>query len=390
VKNPVFKAQVDALFEKTAIGHDPHAVLAAMPHAQSGDLRRGLALMSGAHGAASGAGDILGAGYHGVSKLVDPTGPPGFFSRGLASAGDFVTRHPQLAISAAALAPILGRAFGTSQQQHQDELMNAYADPSRTITASLEEFLEKKAELYSMTKEAAKAGVPGWVAKPILQDLARRAARSAGNVTRAEANRARAKAQEGMAAQSREQAKRFQQASQQLKMRSEKATEDYRTQHGKDMKAIGRAAAGAVKRSLPGFWEHAGTQLVEGLGKGIGTSFGGVLVGLAAHGIGTGVDALRDHFSHEPKRKALVENLLRSDPVLSDAIERHPDSKAMVVDSYGTMVRFAPALSLDVNAVRSFLREAVLGGSGVNYATIKNLVDTEKSIAEAKPQYGGR
>jgi hypothetical protein len=69
-------------------------------------------------------------------------------------------------------------------------------------------------------------------------------------------------------------------------------------------------------------------------------------------------------------------------------VARHPDSKVLLRDSYGTMERFAPTLSLDINAVRSFLREAVLGGSGVNYATIKNLVDTEKSIAEAKPRYG--
>jgi hypothetical protein len=208
--------------------------------------------------------------------------------------------------------------------------MDAYAQPDRVITGSLDEFIEKKAELYSMTKEAASGKPPPIppMLKKMMDDERRRTTKSvSSSVVR--------------------------------RMNKDK-----------------------------GFWPTSGHAVVEGLGKGLGSGFGGALVGLVSHGIGTGVDALRDHFLLEPKRKALVETLLRTDPVLSDAVERHPDSKTLVTESYGTMVRFAPTLSLDINAVRSFLREAVLGGSGVNYATIKNLVDTEKSIAEAKPRYG--
>jgi hypothetical protein len=109
------------------------------------------------------------------------------------------------------------------------------------------------------------------------------------------------------------------------------------------------------------------------------------------------VQTVASHFSSsknilvdDPKRKALLETLFRSDPVLKDSLARHAESKTMLLEAYGTMTRFAPTLSMDINAVRSFLREAVLGGSGVNYATIKNLVDTEKSISESKPRYGGR
>lgn len=345
MKNLIFKAQVLALFEKEAFGHDPRAVLANLPKEDSGDLRRGLALMEGARGAASSAKGALGAGYRSVSKFVSPTHDPNSsLAKSISNAGSAIAKRPALAraaVGTAALAPILLHAFNTSQKQHEDELMNAYADPSRVIVASLDSFLEKKAELYSMTKEAAKAP------KSEMQQLEARI-------------------------------KKFQQQS--------------KAQHGKDVKSIGNAAARAVGKRMstkePGFWPSMGSSVTEGISKGIGSSVGGALVGLAAHGIGSGVDALRDHFMLEPKRKALVDTLLRTDPVLSDAVSRHPDSRTLVKDSYGTMVRFAPTLSLDINAVRSFLREAVMGGSGVNYATIKNLVDTERAIADAKPHYG--
>ncbi len=42
------------------------------------------------------------------------------------------------------------------------------------------------------------------------------------------------------------------------------------------------------------------------------------------------------------------------------------------------MKRFAPTLSSDPNAVRSFLREAATSGAGVNYNTIKLLAEAER------------
>lgn len=232
------------------------------------------------------------------------------------------------AIGTAALAPILGRAFNASQRYHEEDLMNAYTDPSRVITASLDEFLEKKAGLYSMTKTAARGGpsMPPAL-KKMMTDERRRSTRALS------------------------------------------AAVGRRMNQGSGLSGIGES-------------------LLEGVGKGVGSSAGGVIVSLLANAIGAGIGALHDKFSTDPKRQALVASLLRTDPVLSDAVKRHPEAKRMVEESYGTMVRFAPTLSMDPNAVRSFLREAVLGGSGVNYATIKNLVDTERSIADSKPQYG--
>lgn len=136
----------------------------------------------------------------------------------------------------------------------------------------------------------------------------------------------------------------------------------------------------APKAPSMSFSSATGKGLAEGVGKGLG----GLAAGILGAGVGKGVDLLRDRFLLEPKRKELFERLLKSDPVLSDAVHRNPDAKGLLLEAYGTMTRFAPSLALDVNAVRSFLREAVLGGSGVNYATVKNLVDTERSIADSR------
>lgn len=131
-----------------------------------------------------------------------------------------------------------------------------------------------------------------------------------------------------------------------------------------------------------GFMSH----MMQGTGKALGTGVVTALLGSLGHHLSNTKNVMFD----EPKRKALLDQLFRTDPVIKDALARHPDSKTMLMEAYGTMAKFAPTLSMDINAARSFLREAVLGGSGVNYASIKNLVDTERAIADSKPKYGGK
>lgn len=115
----------------------------------------------------------------------------------------------------------------------------------------------------------------------------------------------------------------------------------------------------------------------------------------AAKGVGVfAVDRVADLFKKvhtslivDPKRRQLFESVVRSDTVIQDAVQRNPTAAKVLLEAFETMVRFAPSLTLDVNAVRSFLREAVVGGtSGVNYATIKSLIETEKAIHDR----GGR
>lgn len=280
MKNPIFKAHVAALFEKKSFSQDPLAVAAAHPELRSG-IHRGLGLERGFSDVAAGGDKLLRGGGWLAEKAL--TGGSDLGGRALGGVSDAIMNNPRAAATAALLLPTLGKAFTQSQRHNQDELMNAYHDPSRVITASLEDFLEKKA-----------------------------------------------------------------------------------------------ASAGSAPFSI-------GTEILKGL---VGGATGS-LVALLGHTLGSSVANAKNSLFNEPRRKQLLENLFKSDPVIKDALTRHPDSQGMLLESYGTMTKFAPHLSLDINAVRSFLREAVLGGAGVNYATIKNLVDTEKSISESKPSFGG-
>jgi len=278
VKNPIFKAQVAKLFEKQAFSQDPLAVAAANPELRSG-IHRGLGLERGFSDVAAGTDKLLHGGGWLAEKAL--TGGSNLGGRALGGVSDAIMNNPRAAATAALLLPTLGKAFTQSQRHNEEELMNPYHDPSRVITASLEDFLEKK-------------------------------------------------------------------------------------------------AASAAPFSI-------GTEILKGL---VGGATGS-LVALLGHTLGSSVSNAKNSLFNEPRRKQLLENLFKSDPVIKDALARHPDSQGMLLESYGTMTKFAPHLSLDINAVRSFLREAVLGGAGVNYATIKNLVDTEKSISESKPSFGG-
>lgn len=141
------------------------------------------------------------------------------------------------------------------------------------------------------------------------------------------------------------------------------------------MRAAWRAqTAPAISRSVR---ENLVSSIGEGIGGGIGSGIAGAVMG----SIGKGLSALHEMLIIDPKRKQLFESIMRSDPIIADAVERNHDAAKTLVEAYTTMVRFAPGLSLDVNAVRSFLREAVIGGTaGVNYATIKSLIETEKAL----------
>ena len=77
-------------------------------------------------------------------------------------------------------------------------------------------------------------------------------------------------------------------------------------------------------------------------------------------------------------RKAIVDQLKKEDPVLNNS------SDATLMDAYHTMVRFAPTLSTDKNAVRSFLRQSVMSGAGPDFTTIKLLADSERAVTGKK------
>lgn len=114
--------------------------------------------------------------------------------------------------------------------------------------------------------------------------------------------------------------------------------------------------------------------------KGLGNAVGKTLVETAVNTLTSGAAALTDYLRNDGARKKLLNDMLHSDPVLSDAVRADPKASQHIMEAYQTLTRFAPALSLDPNAVRSFLREAVMSGGAVNYGTIKTLADTQKTI----------
>ena len=131
--------------------------------------------------------------------------------------------------------------------------------------------------------------------------------------------------------------------------------------------------------------QHAAAHGIQGLTSGVGQGIAEALI----HGLGRAVGGIGSSLLGDPKRKAVLQKALTGDQVLSDALKRNPAMGEQLLEAYQTLLKFAPTLAGDVNAVRSFLREVVLGGGHVNYATIKNLVDTEKAINSDVPKYRG-
>lgn len=85
----------------------------------------------------------------------------------------------------------------------------------------------------------------------------------------------------------------------------------------------------------------------------------------------------------EPEHNAAF-TAAKTDDVIAKA------DTSLVHSSFATMKRFAPNLAADPNAVRSFLREAVIYGTGPSYATLKNLADAEKSVVGAGGLVGSK
>lgn len=113
----------------------------------------------------------------------------------------------------------------------------------------------------------------------------------------------------------------------------------------------------------------AGGAALKSFGAEIGKSSVGLLRDIAMKAM----DAV-GHAGDESARQAILGDLKRTDSVLAQADD------ALLMESYHTMQRFAPTLSTDKNAVRSFLRQAVMSGSGPDFMTIKHLADSERAV----------
>lgn len=325
----------EALLEKFAWPYDPAQVAQQTTNPRlKAHLRRGQWMADQLpHLAQMGRDAWSGAKSLGNAALAPASSVGPSALRGLGNIGSHLKQNPHLlgrGLAVAAVAPILMNAFESSDQKYEDSLMSAYQNPDRTVTASLEEFLEKKAASYGQL-----AGQPGY-SQP-----------------------------------------------------SHYGVEEALRNLTDGVRRGGATSAGTPGGSSPTMMGSIGAGIRDSFTSGIGSGVGKGLVDTIFGLLGGIVNAGKDVLITEPKRKAILETVMRQDQVIADAISHHPDGEHLVMEAYGTMVRVAPTLSMDINAVRSFLREAVIGGAGVNYATIKNLADTEKALAEARRARGG-
>lgn len=126
------------------------------------------------------------------------------------------------------------------------------------------------------------------------------------------------------------------------------------------------------------FGQSIRSNMVEGVGKGIGNAIGDVFVR-------TPVDEATKYFKKRfiagPKHTAALEAAMQDDDVLNTTDRSKIDS------AHGTLKRFSPSLAEDPNAVRSYLRTAVMSHGGVDLATIRMLLDAEKTRQAGKGKF---
>lgn len=116
-----------------------------------------------------------------------------------------------------------------------------------------------------------------------------------------------------------------------------------------------------------------GRKAIEAAGSELGKSSVGLLRDIANKAM-----SAIGHAGDAGARTAILGDLKRTDPILSNADD------GTLMEAYHTMTRFAPTLSTDKNAVRSFLRQAVMSGAGPDFMSIKLIADAERAVTTPK------
>ena len=76
----------------------------------------------------------------------------------------------------------------------------------------------------------------------------------------------------------------------------------------------------------------------------------------------------------DPKRVQIFTHLVKTDDIIGNA------DKRSLMEAYDSMAKFAPTLSTNMSAARSFLREAAQHDGGIDYMTIKGLGQAERAV----------
>jgi len=121
--------------------------------------------------------------------------------------------------------------------------------------------------------------------------------------------------------------------------------------------------------------ELAAEEFAKSVGKQTGIGMVGLLGDMLSKAVATPAALVAG------KQRQNVFDLLKAeDDVLSRA---NPEQ---LTEAYHTMARFAPTLATDKNAVKAFLRESVLYGTGPNPMAIKQLAEAETAVNPPPPK----
>lgn len=99
---------------------------------------------------------------------------------------------------------------------------------------------------------------------------------------------------------------------------------------------------------------------------------------LAADAVTKTMATAKNKAVDSPMRQAILTQLKREDDIIAAA------PKKDLLEAYHTMKNFAPTLSTDKSAVKSFLRQAAQHGGGIDYMSIKGLADAEAAVTGSR------
>ena len=95
---------------------------------------------------------------------------------------------------------------------------------------------------------------------------------------------------------------------------------------------------------------------------------------VATAAVGDAIGALKKQFVDTPKRQEILAHLRKTDDIIGNA------DMNSVLEAYSSMTKFAPKLSTNLSAAKSFLREAVQHDGGIDFMTVKGLAQAERAI----------
>lgn len=92
---------------------------------------------------------------------------------------------------------------------------------------------------------------------------------------------------------------------------------------------------------------------------------------------------LKKKIVEDPKAMSTFYGVIESDPELQRHYSENPDQ---VHDTFKALRRFGPSMAASPAVVRSFLRQSMMAGGNMDFATIRMLAETEKFIQNSRGQ----